>query len=284
MTGALATAALRYAVELGLGVLPLRPGTKLPATAHGVKDASTEPDQIATWWSAQPHANVGIAAGGLARLLVLDFDAPEALATLTDRYGERPATWTATTPRGGRHEFYVLPTDIDLGNSVGRLAQHVDTRGSGGYVVAAPSMLEHGRGYAWVRGRFPVDLERAALPSALLEALAPAATPEHDRRLRRPPNARAHEGDRFDPVRTLDALRYLDADDFETWRDVGLALKASGHPAARGVWDAWAAQSAKYDAAEQERQWRAMKPRAITTASIFFHAKNAGWRPMEWAA
>ncbi len=268
--------ALWYVTEYALPVLPLRRGEKLPATAHGVKDASTCLDQLDRWATTSPEANLGIACGGMARVVVLDFDALEAEPVLTAKYGPRPATWTATTPRGGLHEYYAYPSTVTLGNTVAKLAPHVDTRATAGYVVAPPSSLADGRGYSWVAGRTPSDLERADLPAPLLEALMVperASTPRPLRPL-----------DDFDAVRVLDALRFLDSDDFETWRDVGLALKASGHPAARGVWDAWSASSTKYDAREQDRQWRAMRPHSITVASIFHHATNAGWRPMGRAA
>lgn len=270
--------ALWYTTEYGLGVLPLR--EKLPVTAHGVKDASTDHDQLDRWAARWPAANLGIAGGGMARLVVLDFDAPDAEAVLTRRYGPRPATWTATTPRGGRHEYFSYPSTVTLGNTVSKLAPHVDTRATNGYVVAPPSTLADGRGYAWVDGRTPSDLERAPLPSPLLEALV-ETQPVNEAEFRLVPPRPAED---FDAVRVLDALRYLDADDFETWRDVGLALKASGHPAARGVWDAWSATSSKYDATVQQYQWQKMKPKAITIASIFYHATNAGWRPMGRAA
>jgi hypothetical protein len=245
-----------------------------------VKDASTDPEQLDRWAARWPEANLGLACGGMAHLVVLDFDAPEAEAVLTAKYGPRPATWTATTPRGGRHEYFSYPSTVALGNSVSKLAPHVDTRATNGYVVGPPSTLADGRGYAWVDGRTPSDCERAPLPAPLLEALVETKT-ENKAEFRLVP---ARPAEDFDAVRVLDALRYLDADDFETWRDVGLALKASGHPAARGVWDAWAASSPKYDAREQERQWRAMKPKELTLGSIYYHAQRAGWRPMGRAA
>jgi len=164
-------AALTLVAEHGLAVLPLRAGEKVPATEHGVKDASTSLEQLEQWALRWPDANLGVAGGGMSRLVVLDFDTPEAIDALTARYGARPPTWTATTPRGGRHEFFTYPGPVSLGNTVAKLAPHVDTRGVHGYVVAAPSALRDGRGYAWVPGRSPADLERAALPVALLEAL-----------------------------------------------------------------------------------------------------------------
>ena len=45
---------------------------KHPATSHGVKDATTKRKQIRQWWSDMPDANVGVAIGKNAGLVVLD--------------------------------------------------------------------------------------------------------------------------------------------------------------------------------------------------------------------
>ncbi|MEY3225952.1 MAG: hypothetical protein RLZZ536_571, partial [Planctomycetota bacterium] len=66
----LLSAALRYA-ELGYPVFPCEPGTNRPATAHGFKDATTNPAEIERWWAEIPRANIGMPTAGL---LVLDID------------------------------------------------------------------------------------------------------------------------------------------------------------------------------------------------------------------
>jgi len=58
----LSVRALVYA-QRGWPVLPCQPGTKTPATRHGLHDASIDPDQIASWWRRQPDANIAIATG-----------------------------------------------------------------------------------------------------------------------------------------------------------------------------------------------------------------------------
>jgi Bifunctional DNA primase/polymerase, N-terminal len=82
--------ARQYASSLGLRVLPFhtcvdgactcqrgraceRPG-KHPMTAHGVKDGTTNLDQIEKWWTDSPNANIGIATCPESGLLVLDVD------------------------------------------------------------------------------------------------------------------------------------------------------------------------------------------------------------------
>lgn len=56
----------------GLRVFPCKPRDKVPATAHGCKDATTAPAQIGSWWDGTYLYNVGLATGG--GLVVLDVD------------------------------------------------------------------------------------------------------------------------------------------------------------------------------------------------------------------
>src|SRR6266704_1888504 len=59
-----------------------RPG-KHPRTRlvpRGVAHATTDPDQLETWWRRAPHANLGLATGQVVD--VLDLDGPEGAAAL----------------------------------------------------------------------------------------------------------------------------------------------------------------------------------------------------------
>jgi hypothetical protein len=55
-------AALAYA-SVGWPVFPCVPGQKVPATAHGFRDASIDPGRISRWWQRDPERNVAIATG-----------------------------------------------------------------------------------------------------------------------------------------------------------------------------------------------------------------------------
>jgi hypothetical protein len=62
MTGATLRQALAFATG-GWPVLPCLPGQKIPATAHGYRDASTDPGQINEWFGSHPDWNLAIATG-----------------------------------------------------------------------------------------------------------------------------------------------------------------------------------------------------------------------------
>ena len=153
-------AALRYA-ELGYRVFPCSPNNKTPLTARGFHDATADASTIERWWTQNPRANIGIATEGL---LVVDIDGeqnpwpndPERAADLTD------AGAVALTPRGGKHYFYRRPLGRHWRCSAGQLAQRVDVRTDGGYVVVSPSQTDHGR-YRWAPG-LELDAPPVRLP------------------------------------------------------------------------------------------------------------------------
>jgi len=153
----LLAAALDYAAR-GLQVIPL--DGKLPRTAHGLKDASTAPEQIWAWWRQWPTADVGIVTGETSGIVVLDIDgeAGEAsLAGLVARFGPYPPTLEARTGGGGRHLYFGHPGGgRRIGNRQG-IAPKLDVRGDGGYVVAPPSGHKSGSSYTWLTDLPPAD-------------------------------------------------------------------------------------------------------------------------------
>jgi len=169
-TNALLDEALRLAA-LGWRVFPLQPNKKTPwQGTHGVKDASTDSSVIEAWWTQVPDANIGLATGG--GVIALDVD-PAAAET----YG---AEWVAqleydsmgtpkqSTPRGGFHLFYRLPTGVAARNSAGKIGYGIDLRADGGYVVVAPSHgVDQSKGidgaYKWIE---PIECAPGELPEA----------------------------------------------------------------------------------------------------------------------
>jgi hypothetical protein len=152
-------AALAYATA-GWPVFPCIVGQKVPATPHGVKDATTDPAQIRAWWARNPGRNVAIATGA---------PGPDVLDV--DRHGDTsgfPAlrqlkaagiigqiAALVRTPSGGAH-LYAPGSDQGNGSLRGH---HIDFRSTGGYVVAPPSAVG-GRPYVVVSHRAngdPID-------------------------------------------------------------------------------------------------------------------------------
>jgi hypothetical protein len=195
----------------GWPVFPLRPGTKRPALhavercpgtgpctdghAGWEQRATTDPDRIRRAWTVGPY-NVGIPAGR-AGLLVVDLDLPDGpddrpppgwetatggadvLGAVAEQVGKTiPDTFTVITPSGGRHLYYLAPAGPgapELRNTAGDrgrgLGWKIDTRGQGGYVVAAGSTTPGGT------YRHTGPDEPAPLPEWLCQRLRPPALP-----------------------------------------------------------------------------------------------------------
>jgi Bifunctional DNA primase/polymerase, N-terminal/Primase C terminal 1 (PriCT-1) len=140
--------ALRLAAQ-GAAIFPCRCRDKIPATAHGLKDATTDPEQITAWWTEQPDYNVAIATGAVSKIFVVDVDGPDAERELHRL--ELPPTVEAVTARG-RHLYFKHP-NAPVRNTAGKIAPGVDTRGDGGYVLAPPSIHPSGALYRWAGAR-----------------------------------------------------------------------------------------------------------------------------------
>ena len=158
--GNLRQAALRYA-RAGVPVFPLWPRAKEPLTAHGFKDATTDPDAIASWWRDHPVANIGVPTG--IRFDVLDLDTADAIEWAEQR--GLPAGPRVRTGRG--IHVYLQPTGA--GNRTG-LHAGADYKAERGYVLVPPSLHASGRTYAYVPGQ-PKTIPAA--PTWLRELLAP---------------------------------------------------------------------------------------------------------------
>jgi hypothetical protein len=160
-------AAIYYAAR-GWHVFPCKPGQKIPATPHGVKDATTDPDKIRSWWARWPSANIALACGEASGVYVADIDMDAAkgvdgFASLAE-LGPIPRTVKQSTPRGGAHFFFkaAVPPKNKNGFKTG-----IDIRGEGYYVVLAPSANGTG-GYVWENS--PDDAELAEWPECLRPA------------------------------------------------------------------------------------------------------------------
>lgn len=194
-----------HAIEYGINNWPILPlNGKLPAIpnphrsggrqrrdchgecglhGHGVHDATTDIEAIASWWGGK-FAGCNIGARVPESMFVLDVDPRngglQSLDVLAQRHGTLPETLMTVSGRGdgGCHRFYRRPPGR---LSCKRLGPGIDLKTSTGYVVLAPSIHpETGRQYT------RIDLPVAAPPSWLTELLTvdvPKGTPQVDRSL-----------------------------------------------------------------------------------------------------
>jgi putative DNA primase/helicase len=149
-------AALGLAAQ-GYYVFPCRSRGKAPLTPNGFKDATRDEQQIVSWWTRWPDANVAIACGA-SEIVVIDID-PKHGADPREVIPElglehHPVVWTGEAPEPsaeypnslagvrGAHLYFGgrLPTcKTEIPG--------VDIRGDGAYVLAPPSVHESGWPY-----------------------------------------------------------------------------------------------------------------------------------------
>lgn len=144
-------AALRYAA-MGPRVIPVQPGGKIPLLKDWQNRASNDPETIRQWWKKWPNANIGILTEGF---LVADVDGQKNYWPFDKEKHESLANVPKqATPRGGCHYAFRVPPGKSYRNTASALADKVDTRANGGFIVAAPSIVKseenpEGAAYEW---------------------------------------------------------------------------------------------------------------------------------------
>lgn len=270
---AMLSAALANA-ERGFHIFPLHTYSKVPAITDWENRASRDPDRIRAWWTRGPALNVAVACGP-SRLLVLDLDAAsrhaetelrtaregrDSLAALAVRHRQSipVPTFCVATPSGGYHLYYRADRFPQLRNTIGLLGPRLDTRASGGYVVAVGSRLQHGH-YQVLDPREPIGLPGWL---AALMTLSPPTEPIRGEN-------RPHHRDAY--VRAAlanQAARVRAASPGTRHRTLLLAANSLGRLVGQGILARHDAQAALYDAAAThigiERFTHAEAERTIT--------------------
>jgi hypothetical protein len=165
--------ALTYA-SWGWKVLPVVPNGKVPATAHGVHDATDDPDQIRAWFTSNPDLNIGVAAGQASGLVVYDIDprngGQDSWDEWTAKHGQLPDGITALTAGGGYHYLAAYRDGIKSC----KLLDGVDLLSNGRYFVAYPSKI-NGKTYQWEASSDPFDgVGPVSIPEEWLTSMLPA--------------------------------------------------------------------------------------------------------------
>ena len=151
MTDTMLRQALEYAAR-GWPVFPCQTGQKTPATAHGYRDATTDPEQITAWFAQGPR----LEPGHRHRRPRTRRPGRRRPRPGRERVRRPPPRWPAglldgaatyvRTPGGGLHAYF---TGSDQRN--GHLpGHHLDFRSRGGYVLAPPSQVD-GKPYQVIR-------------------------------------------------------------------------------------------------------------------------------------
>lgn len=137
--------------RLGLIVIPTggpdgkRPLVRFPKRRYSPQNAQRMSRRYA-------NDNIAILTGiGSRRLTVIDIDDPELLPRMIARFGDTPVQ--VLTPKGGVHLYYRYSGE---GCVTGLDGLKVDVRGTGGIIIAPPSVRRcepfKGQAYAFIKG------------------------------------------------------------------------------------------------------------------------------------
>ena len=136
--------AARSLAAAGVPVFPCVVEGKRPLTRRGFLDASSDPEQVAAWWSRTPDANIGIPTGAASGVVVVDVDVHgphdgrAAFQRATDAGLVDGAGLLVRTPTGGAHVYFPATPGREQ-RSWQAATAGVDFRGDGGYIIAPPS-------------------------------------------------------------------------------------------------------------------------------------------------
>jgi len=268
---------------------------KTPATLTGFYAASTDQNTLQKQFTNESML-VGMPTGNMNNIVVIDFDVNkpledesgqkvyndnstpiidirtvEQLKEELKEYGELPDTLQVETPSGGRHLwFYTSHTNVSSKRRFFNKSLPIDIRANGGYVIVPDGKSKY---IVYDNEHDILDFEDiksilAPLPE-WIENFKPQKseyTPAENIHL---PESEVRE------IRS--ALNYISSDDRDLWIKIGMALKSTGAPAARGLWDEWSQKSEKYNPLDQTKRWSGLKPHDINIGSLFHEAKQAGW-------
>ncbi|MEK7180284.1 MAG: bifunctional DNA primase/polymerase [Patescibacteria group bacterium] len=145
--------ALKY-LGKGISVIPVGKN-KVPLVqwAEFQTRLATE-DEVKSWWTKWPEANIGVITGKLSKIAVIDVEAGGDISKF-------PSTTIIRTGGGGYHLYYQYIPSTPIENKT-RVYPLTDVRGDGGYVVAPPSIHSSGKKYEVLERRemakFPIEL------------------------------------------------------------------------------------------------------------------------------
>jgi replicative DNA helicase len=123
--------------------------------------------EVESWFSQWPDANIGIVTGKISGIVVFDLDSEDAVQYANDR-GGFPATSKVITGKG--YHIYCQHPGFEMKNNINQDLK-IDIKTDRGYVVAPPSIHGSGRQYEWENGYSIFDIEPAPCEPWMIDYL-----------------------------------------------------------------------------------------------------------------
>ena len=105
--------------------------------------------------------------------------------------------------------------------------------------------------------------------------------PEECPRTKRKPKPKTEELP-ADQDRLIDALKYVESDDYDTWIKVGMAIHASVGDKGKAIWDQWSQEADNYEEDAIDAKWDTFdrdRDKTVSIRTIYRMAMDGGWDP-----
>lgn len=163
---------IKYALSYlsrGISIIPISGDGDMKKPPQGFswrkyQNIMATPEEVQAWADSYPNLNLGIVTGAISGIVVIDIDDRSIADTI-----EVPKNTPMTVTGKGYHVYCKMPKE-PIKNSASKIADHVDIRGNGGYVLAPPSMHVSGNQYAWMND---LDTPLADLPQWIIQKYYP---------------------------------------------------------------------------------------------------------------
>jgi hypothetical protein len=248
---------------------------KHPFTKNGLKDASTNIEEIAALFQYRADLNIGVVTGSVSGFFALDVDGNkggfESLDKLINTYGDLPPTVIVET-NSGVHLWFNYPKDIEIKNRT-EFMPGLDIRGQNGYVVAPPSNHVSGKVYKFTE----TSTSKTADASQWLLDIIQAPKKEDRKPLSRDHSTGARSEWSIEDVQKM--LDTIDPDTpYDEWLKTGMALHSGGFPLS--IWDSWSRTGEKFENGDCEKRWHGFTANhGITMGTLVNRATLNGWKP-----
>ena len=288
-------------LENGYEAIPIIPGTKRPPLNKWTDIDFLDPSEVSDFVVKYPKYGVGVKTG---ELVAIDLDIPD--YDLADEFEDLCLSYLGHAPvRFGKSPKRTLFYKLDTGQLIKQMTPsyqagdrkyQVEMLGAGQQSVVFGTHPDTQAPYYWVDDSLldiPVsELTEAnadqikALKAAFEARLSAKFGNGQSRVLKPDPKpAMSDAAPAANSDRVVDALSYLDPQDYDTWVAVGHALKSSGRQDGLSIFQDWSAKRSdgsipsNYVSHEDvATRFGKFKPSRTSLNAIFTRASGQGWK------
>jgi hypothetical protein len=267
-------------LEAGYSFVPILPGEKRPGAYIqgkwvGLENWQQYAERFPTrqeieQWATWPGAGLGLLTGHLSGVVGLDFDHREDLREEIEKI--IPLSPVRKIGARGYTGFYRFDSEDNKKYSVeGETV--IEILSDGRQTLLPPTLHPQGHEYKWMNGETLLSIDKNNLP--YLDRTALSEIEQLFTKFNNKQSVSVSSGTDIKEIQR--ALAFLDADDYELWVKIGMALQLE--PGGFDLWDTWSKKSEKYKPGETDKKWQSFRARkAIGIGTLFYEAQKYGYK------